>query len=62
MKGIKKTVKMLKVLALAEKAVAIPYVYGHSDVGDSLVRMLKGETTPKEAAKEIDLLIEGYRQ
>lgn len=44
----------------AKEATSIPYMYGHSDVGDVFVRLLQGEYTEEEAIQEIEFLIEDY--
>ena len=49
-----------EVLDRARFAVSIPYRHGHSDIGDTLVSMLKGEFSPTEAYDEIECFISDY--
>lgn len=48
------------VLSLSERAVNMTSLYGHSDVGDVLISMLKGTYTPHEAYGRIEMLMQDY--
>lgn len=50
------------VLVLAEKAVKMPSKYGHGDVGDALVSMLKGEISANRAHERISDLMLFYAE
>ena len=50
-----------KILAKAREAVAIPSKYGHSDIGDVLVRWLRSELSDEEAIGRMDDLMSDYR-
>lgn len=52
----------LDVLILAGKAVKLPAKFGHGDVGDTLVSMLKDEISSNEAHDRIELLMQDYRK
>lgn len=52
--------KRVEVLSLAERAVKMPSRYGHSDVGDVLVSMLKGLYSANEAFEKIETLMQDY--
>lgn len=49
-----------KIIEKAKQCVKIPYEYGHSDVGDVLIRLFKNEITELEALDELECLMQDY--
>lgn len=58
--GANETMSRIEVYMLAEKAVRMKSKYGHSDVGDVLVRMLQGVISTDEAYTGIAGLMKDY--
>ena len=46
-----------EVIERARFAVSLPYEYGHSDIGDVLVSLLKGEIAATEAHYAVECFI-----